>query len=127
VAYVAGDYTQNWDCTSLPLPGYYWPHDAIHSSDIGALVSAFECIGYEICAGAYVEDGYDKVALYVDQQGFWTHAAKQEDDGAWSSKIGIWEDIRHRTPHAMSGSEYGQVMYYMRRAKQGQHGTTEES
>jgi hypothetical protein len=90
-------------------------------------VSAFECLGYEICAGDRVEDGYDKVALYVDQQGFWTHAAKQEDDGSWSSKIGEYEDIRHPTPHTMSGREYGQVMYSMRRPRRGQHETTEES
>jgi hypothetical protein len=61
-------------------------------------VSAFECIGYEICAGGQLEEGYDKVALYVDQQGFWTHAAKQEGDSIWSSKIGEYEDIRHPTP-----------------------------
>jgi hypothetical protein len=90
-------------------------------------VSVFECLGYEICAGEHVEDGYDKVALYVDQQGFWTHAAKQESDGIWSSKLGEYEDIRHSTPHAVSGPAYGQVMHYMRRPKRGQHETTEES
>src|SRR6267142_1305842 len=127
VAHAANDYTQNWDCTSLPLPGYYWPYGAIRSSGIEALVIAFEHIGYEICAGGHVEEAYDKVALYVDQWGFWTHAAKQEDDGIWSSKIGEHQYIRHPTPHALSGPEYGQVMYYMRRPKRGQHETTEEA
>lgn len=127
VAHAAGDYTQSWDCTSLPLPGYYWPPGAIRSQGIEALVSAFECIGYERCAGVHLEDGFDKVALYVDQQGFWTHAAKQEGDGVWSSKIGDCEDIRHRTPHAVCGALYGQVMYYMRRIKRGQHEITEEA
>jgi hypothetical protein len=126
VAHAAGDYTHRWDCTSLLFPGYYWPPGAARGEDIEALVSAFECIGYERCAGYHLEDGYDKVALYVDQDGFWTHAAKQEQNGAWSSKLGLLEDIRHRTPHALSGPEYGQVMYYMRRTKRGAHETTEE-
>jgi hypothetical protein len=101
----------------LPIPGYYWPPEAIRGAGIDALVSAFEVTGYEICSGADVEDGYDKVALYVDQFGDWLHVAKQDADGWWSSKLGNSEDIRHRTPHALSGPEYGQVMYYMRRPK----------
>jgi hypothetical protein len=111
----------------LPIPGYYWPPGAIRGSGIDALVSAFEVIGYAICSGADVEDGYDKVALYIDQHGFWLHAAKQETDGWWSSKLGNLEDIRHRSPHALSGREYGQVMYYMRRPKRGQHEIPEEA
>lgn len=93
---------------------------------IEALVSAFESMGYERCAGDSLEDGYDKVALYVDRHGFWTHAAKQQADGSWSSKIGNGEDIRHRTPHALSGREYGQVMYYMRRGKREGDEVTQE-
>lgn len=82
---------------------------------IAALVSAFGAIGYEICAGDHLESGYEKVALYVDSRGGWTHAAKQLEDGAWSSKLGDSYDIRHSTPHALHSNIYGQVMYYMRR------------
>lgn len=119
VAYAADDFTHKWDSGMMPLPGYYWPSGAIRGQGIEALVSAFETIGYKICSGADLEDNYEKVALYVNQFGSWEHAAKQESDGSWSSKLGKSEDIRHRTPHAVCGALYGQVMYYMRRTKRG--------
>jgi len=125
VAYAAGDLTQKWDCTMLPLPGYYWPPDATRGQGIDALVSVFATLGYEICSGAALEAGYEKVALYVSQFGSWEHVAKQEEDGWWSSKLGIREDIRHPTPHAVSSPDYGQVMYYMRRRKRGHDESTE--
>lgn len=99
----------------MPLPGYYWPPKALRSEGIEGLVSAFQEIGYEQCGGEAVEPGFEKVALYVDQDGFWTHAAKQLAGGEWTSKLGDCEDIRHRTPHAVASTLYGQVMYYMRR------------
>ena len=127
VAHAADDYTRKWAFIPLPCPGYYWPPEAVKGDGIEALVSVFETLGYELCAGDHLEDGYQKVALYVDQQGYWSHAARQEEDGAWSSKLGDYEDIRHRTPHALSSPDYGQVMYYMRRPKRGLHETTEEA
>lgn len=119
VAYAAGDLTRKWDSGMMQLPGYYWPPGAQRGSGIEALVSAFEVIGYEMCQGPDLEEGYEKVALYVDRLGLWTHAAKQEEDGWWSSKLGDGIDIRHRTPQAVYNRTYGQVMYYIRRAKRG--------
>lgn len=127
VAYAASDLTRKWDPGMLPLPGYYWPPGAIRGQGIEALVSAFEAIGYEICSRADLEDGYEKVALYMNQFGSWEHEAKQEQDGWWSSKLGNLEDIRHPTPHAVSSADYGQAMYFMRRRKRGEHQTTEEA
>jgi hypothetical protein len=82
-----------------------------------ALVSAFEAVGYEMCAGVDLEAGYEKVALYVDRAGNWTHASIQLADGAWSSKLGNMEDIRHSTPYALNSNIYGQVMYFMKRPR----------
>lgn len=115
VAYAADDKSRKWDWSSLPLPGYYWPATASKGYGIESLKSAFEAIGYEICGNGDVEDGFEKVALYVDEHGFWTHAAKQEPSGEWSSKLGNSEDIRHRTPHCFGGSIYGNVMHFMKR------------
>lgn len=110
IAFAAGDSTQWWD-----LPPYHWP-GAIVSEYIEGLESVFASLGYFRCQGGDLEPGYQKVALYVDSAGKWQHAARQSEDGEWESKLGPWEDIRHRTPNAFGGSEYGNVMYYMKRA-----------
>jgi hypothetical protein len=105
----------------LTLPGFYWPPGAIRGQSIDALVSAYETLGYEICSGADLEDGYEKVALYVNQFGSWEHIAKQEEDGWLSSKLRNLEYIRYPTALAVSSADYRQVMYFMRRRKRGQH------
>lgn len=99
----------------IPLPGYYWPPNARRDNHPDALRSAFESIGYEVCASAEWEDGYEKVVLYVDRKGAWSHAAKQERNGEWSSKLGGEEDVTHKTAHCFGASIYGQVAYYMKR------------
>jgi hypothetical protein len=115
IAYAAGDTSRKWDCTPVPIPGYYWPPEAKTGDYIDALESAFEVIGFTQCDNGDLEDGYEKVALYVDSNGKWTHAAKQLPDGNWSSKLGNAEDIAHRSPHCFGGSDYEDVMRFMRR------------
>lgn len=113
IAHAANDETRKWDSCQ----GYYWPPKAVRGDDIEALVSAFEAIGYERCQDGKIETGYDKVVLYAYENGEWTHAAKQLGDGLWSSKLGNSFDIRHNTPHAVSGGLYGKVIYFMKCAK----------
>jgi hypothetical protein len=115
IAYVVGDKTRHWSPTVLPIPGYYWPPNARRDDHPDALKSVFEAEGYEICTDGDLEEGYEKIALYVDKNGEWTHAAKQEINGEWSSKLGDEEDIRHKTPHCFSDAIYGEIAYFMRR------------
>ena len=117
VAYAAGDMKNKWQNGCAPLPGYYWPPSALQSSLIEGLESAFAAIKYVRCAGYEPEQGYEKIALYADAYGIWTHAAIQRKDGSWSSKLGNSYDIRHKNPHSMIGPEYGYVMCYMSRKK----------
>ncbi len=105
--------TKKWDPTAIPLPGYYWPPNARRDAHPDALRSAFEAIGYEVCERDNLEDGYEKVALYVDANGSW--AAKQEANGEWSCKLGNEEDVRYKTPHSFGDSIYGHVAYFMKR------------
>jgi hypothetical protein len=69
---------------------------------------------------ALVNRDMKKVALYVDKDGLWTHAAKQMVDGTWTSKLGNWEDIIHHTPQALAGPDpaYGQVACFMVRRRE---------
>ena len=99
----------------MPLPGYYWPPNVPRDYSPESLRLAFESVGYEICIGGHQEVGFDKVALYVDTTGEWSHAAKQQAAGDWGSKVGKAEDIRHNSEHCFGDSIYGEVIYYMKR------------
>jgi hypothetical protein len=108
VAWAAGDASRWWE------PGIYWPGPS--GDDLASLVGLFTALGYAPCAGDGLEAGHEKVALYADDRGEWTHAARQLSDGWWMSKLGPDEDILHRTPHALVGDLYGQVQAIMKRA-----------
>lgn len=115
IAFAAGDFLRKWDCPAFPVPGYYWPPGAQRGEGPDALVSAFETIGYEVCANPDPEEGFEKVALYIDVSGHWSHAAKQTQDGQWISKLGDWEDIRHATLMDVGEGAYGSPCHFMRR------------
>ena len=57
------------------------------------------------------------VRLRCTPEGNWTHAAVQLNDGRWSSKLGVHEDISHRTPESLESELYGVVNCYMRRPR----------
>lgn len=117
IAYAAGDESRKWE--GFRDKGYHWPEGAKEGHTLEALISCFEQLGYSACDSAAVEPGHEKVVLYMDQDGLWTHAAKQCDDGQWTSKLGSLEDIIHRTPDAITGPEpaYGQIACYMKRLR----------
>ena len=109
IAYAAGVTDDWWSHSGI----YTWP-GAPRSPEIGSLTMVFQNQGYEICADAGVEEGYEKVALYASN-GFWTHASRQLAGGQWSSKLGVFEDIRHQSPQSLAGHAYGEVHCIMRR------------
>jgi hypothetical protein len=115
IAYAAGDETRKW--AGYRDAGYYWPAGAKEGHTLDALMSAFEQLEYAVCDSDVLESEYEKVALYVDKDGLWTHAAKQCEDGQWTSKLGNLEDIIHRTPQAVAGLDpaYGEVACFMKR------------
>lgn len=107
IAWVAGDAGRWWE------PGIYWPSPA--GDHLGALSGLFASLGYVACVDDEHEPGQEKIALYADDEGNWTHAARQLPDGWWTSKLGPDEDIIHRTPRALVGNLYGQVREVMKR------------
>src|SRR5262245_26234316 len=119
IAYAAGDDTRKW--VGYRVLGYHWPEKAKEGHAFEALVSAFEELGYAASDSEALEPGFEKVALYVDADGLWTHAAKQCDDGQWTSKLGNLEDIIHRTPQALAGAAYGRVSCFMKRKRPQEH------
>lgn len=120
IAWAAGDDTKKWDPASIPHPGYYWPPNVPRNGHIDSLVKVFETLGYSICHGPdreSLEEGVDKVALFVAPDGEWSHAARQLPSGHWTSKCGNHEDISHQTPHDVACGSYGQVYYIMKRTR----------
>lgn len=78
------------------------------------MVLAFQSLGFVECEDASLESGYEKVALYSLGM-MYTHAARQLPNGLWTSKLGQLEDITHATPEVIAGSDYGEVMQFMKR------------
>ena len=115
IAYAADDKTRKWDPGMIPFPGYYWPPAAKRGDDPDSLRSAIEAIGYSVCTGGDIEIGFERIAIYVDGNGKWQHAARQESNGTWVSKLGDEEDVNHPTEHCFGDSIYGTVVYYMER------------
>ncbi|HWZ96753.1 MAG TPA: hypothetical protein VN025_03260 [Candidatus Dormibacteraeota bacterium] len=113
IAWAAGVNDDWWD----PGDGYTWPEGAPREYTREALISAYRAIGFEICAGNQLEPGFDKIALYADGDD-WTHAARQLENGKWTSKLGRNEDIEHNTPDAVSDTQYGKVICFMKRTRQ---------
>jgi len=112
IAWAAG-YNDDW-----------WSHDEDYrwigerGPGIQNLVSLFNALGYAECNSDLPEAGYVKVALYA-KEGNWTHAARQLENGRWTSKLGIYEDIEHAAPQDLCGGLYGQVHSVMRRQREG--------
>jgi hypothetical protein len=73
-------------------------------------------LGYNVRDDDRLEVGCQRVALYADNFGNRTHAARQLPNGWWTSKLGEAVDILHRSPHAVVSDGYGEVRAIMNRA-----------
>jgi hypothetical protein len=102
-----------------PIPAgiAYWPQGVSRSESIESFLDAFRNLGYEICQSGGLEIEYQKVAIYVNNNGNPTHMARQLPDGSWTSKLGQNIDINHSTLDALHGPAYGTVTTFMRRLK----------
>jgi hypothetical protein len=97
---------------------YYWPAKVPREYTMSAYVLAYRSIGYQPCGSPQFEEGHEKIALYADDEGTPTHAARQLPCGQWTSKLGDFEDIEHLTLTCLNGPEYGAPVFYLvRRSK----------
>lgn len=66
IDWAAGD-TEVWwwpDRNSL----YYWPPRIPRTETLHAFILAYEILGYTLCENADYEEGFEKIALYVDSE-----------------------------------------------------------
>ena len=92
IAWAAGD-SANWWWPQL----YYWPPGMSKETTVEAFIAAYGTVGYEPCEDETLEEGFEKVAIYVNVLGRPTHAALQLPDGNWTSKLGVGPDGTHPT------------------------------
>lgn len=113
IAWAAGNDEAWW----WPDPDGYWPAGIPKDEDLATFIRAYETLGYVVCKNAGYEDGFEKIAIYVDSDGTPTHAARQLGNGRWTSKLGKLEDIEHGTLEGLHGQTYGTVAVFMKRKK----------
>jgi hypothetical protein len=93
IGWAAEDDSRWWWPDTLGIS--YWPEAIERREDIKTFALAYSSIGYRICDNERAEKGFQKVALYADHFQKPTHAARQLDNGLWTSKLGESFDIVH--------------------------------
>lgn len=119
IAWAYGLYNDRWmqfNTNIIPLDGicYWWPKGVTVSQNIQAYIEAFQTKGFELCDSHEFENGFIKIALYINQEENCTHAARQKRDGIWMSKLGPWHDIEHSSPYSIEGDNYGSIFCFMK-------------
>lgn len=118
LAWAAGDDDRWWESGHPFDVGYYWPRDTPEGAVVSSLTAAYQSIGYRLCGDGKLEEGFEKIAVYGASSGEWTHAARRLSSGAWTSKLGVCEDIEHEQPDHLECPTYGSVHCYMKRQKE---------
>jgi hypothetical protein len=122
VAWAAGDDQRFWSPAPGPggrlLGGFYWPETVEMLPAISAVEAVFRLQMYELCDDGSLEDGVEKIAIYGDGWGMAGHAARQLQNGRWTSKMGELADIEHDKPEDVESGLYGTVRRYMARRKE---------
>jgi hypothetical protein len=113
IAWAAGDDSRWW--WPIASPAVFWPANIPRREQLDAFVAAFATLGYVPCDDGELEKGFEKVALFADRNGKPTHAARQTENGSWTSKLGPHEDIRHNTISGLVGATYGDVVQFLKR------------
>ncbi len=105
-------------------PWDHWPDDVRQKDySLDNFVLLFENRGYKKCSDGKLEIFYKKVALYAADGCFpddrcFSHVCDQLCSGAWTSKLGPYEDIRHHTLGSLTGKqgeEFGEVFQILKR------------
>lgn len=107
------DQEQWWE--PLKEPGCYWPSEIKPDYSFQSFVSLFEFLGYTKCSDGVHEAGFEKVAIYCDKDGEFSHVSRQLMEGPWTSKLGPEEDIEHNTPESLVSESYGHPAVFLKR------------
>ena len=112
IAYAVGDTERWWWPNSSP--NGFWPRDIPEKTTEYAFLCLFRSLGYESCKDGALEISLEKVAIYAIDHKV-THAARQLQNGHWTSKIGGNIDVEHHTFEALDGPFYGSAVRFLKR------------
>lgn len=115
IAWAAGDTGAWW--WPDPMNVCYWPPTIPRENTLETFIEAYALLGYNICKDGIYEEGFEKIAIYADDNRKPTHAARQLSSGRWTSKLGSSEDIEHTTLDDLYSSVYGIIAVFMKRSK----------
>jgi len=96
-------------------PHNEWAEGVPRETTLEAFVSLYQTAGYSQCDFFELESGFEKVGLYGDKNGEFTHATRQKPSGVWTSKLGDFEDIMHVFADALEGETYGVLKIALKR------------
>jgi hypothetical protein len=113
LAWAAG-ITRSWWWPGQDVSREYWPPGIPRERTQEAFLAAFASLGYAVCESEALEAEHEKIALFADEKGRPTHAARQLPSGRWTSKLGKAEDIEHAL-HDLEGAVYGSVVLILKR------------
>lgn len=97
-----------------PYDQYYWPSNLPREQTLLVFIRAYEGLGYTPCSNFGFEKDYRKVAIFADQDGKPTHAARQLANGKWTSKLGQDVDIEHEL-NGVEGPVYGTAVRVLKK------------
>jgi hypothetical protein len=119
VSYIADDRRQRWEPEERG--GWYWPpHLPKNDFSLDNYVRCFEFLMFRRCDDGSFEEGVEKIAVFVDDDGEFSHVARQLSDGWWSSKLGFYEDISHPANELLfqgRPTRYGEHLCFMSRPR----------
>ena len=116
IAWALNDTQQWWWPT--PRYGCYWPPGVPRDNKRETVTKVFEIHGYIKCdIDVTPEAGYEKIVIFEHPDWGVQHAARQLQDGEWTSKLGEWEDIKHKTPDSLKCDDYGKVVQVLKRRR----------
>lgn len=98
-----------------PTNQNYWPDGVSRTATVESFLAAYNTIGYQICDSFEMENGYEKIVIFVDANNTPTHAARQISESAWTSKLGRSYDIAHGFS-GLNGKDYGTPQVVMKRS-----------
>jgi len=110
VAWAVGDTQRFWE--DVGIAGYYWPPGV--PDTFNGWIEIFRLHGYAATEDPSLDAAYEKVAIYVTDDGSPQHVARQKASGRWTSKLGIGRDIEHDLD-GLEGELYGRIAIIMRR------------
>jgi hypothetical protein len=98
-------------------PGYYWFPNVEREWTLKAIRKLVEFHDYKVCDSYELEDAYEKVVFYIDDDGVPQHFARQLSNGKWTSKLGELNDIEHDSLDSLIVPDYGKPQLVLKRRR----------